>query len=97
MPESLVAKATPAVKMLLQVGGVTGLIALLLAWELAAGVRRDASTAVQLIGQHIQESNQERNELAVIRNLLLQNCINNAATPAKRDACFDAVVRPPVR
>lgn len=98
MAESIVAKATPALKMILQVGGVTGLIALLLAWELAAGVRRDSSTAVALLNQHLRESANEQTELSMIRNLLLQNCINNAgANSLRRDACFDAMVRPPQR
>lgn len=85
-------------KLILQVGGVSGVIALLLAWELAAGVRQDTSMAVALMQQHMTETKDESAELQMIRNLLLQTCINNAEQDSrKRDSCFDAQIRTPAR
>jgi hypothetical protein len=87
-----------ALKVILQVGGISGIIALLLAWELAAGVRKDTTMAVALMQQHMTETKDEGAELQMIRNLLLQTCINNAEQDSrKRDGCFDAQIRTPAR
>ena len=101
----LLQKSSPIVKMLLQVGGVSGLIALYLVYTLAAGVAmdsretRDASrAAVAMLSEHLKEAGATSGELTMIRNLLLQSCINETkGNRAGSDACFDSQYRAPSR
>jgi hypothetical protein len=103
--EVLTEKVAPVLKLILQVGGVGGVIALLLSWELVSGVKDNSTRAVVLIQEHIVESKNDAAlmiangaELRMIRNLMLQNCINQADTNSrKRDACFDAQSITPAR
>jgi hypothetical protein len=90
-------------KLLLQVGGVSGLIALFLVYTLARDVssnaaenRRLSAETRQMMGEHIQRSSELGHSLTLIGNLLLQNCVNDAGTNAvKRDRCFSAQTRTP--
>lgn len=98
----LIQKASPALRLLLQVGGVSGLIALYLVYTLAGGVARDAQASVVMLQQQKAEFEKYQQtiqaELPAIRNLLLQNCVNQAGVDVKRrDACFDALYTSPRR
>lgn len=98
----MIEKASPALRLLLQVGGVSGLIALYLVYTLAGGVARDAQASVLLLQKQQAEFEKYQltltTELPAIRNLLLQNCVNNAGDDVKaRNACFDAMYTSPRR
>ena len=94
----LLQKASPLVKLLLQVGGVSGVIALYLVYTLAANVAKDARSSALMLSEHLRESSATGVELTIIRNLLLQSCINEArGNKAGIDGCFDAQYKTPSR
>lgn len=81
---------------LLKAGGFAGL-AIFLVYMLTTDLRVDVAGIKAGLALHSASSEKTERTLNSLVNVTVQQCVNAATTPAKRDACFVALTFAPVR